>query len=248
MDEITNKLLAGDIIITSQNKFSFSTSLFIRFGNFSKYGFSRRGWTHAALYVGDGEVVEAFPTGIVKRSLKDAYLNGDYRISVLRRKGGASQSLGQAVEFCKSKVGKTYDQKALIYYVIVQILPPILQFLLNTKAVDQWLNNKDAFYCSELVAQSLLEANTYCFDRAPDRIMPVDLYSNEYCFERILELPAPKQNFIKKAAICLGYTIAILIWLVLSAIIVFVAVQLVIRALAATKNQQKDASSDEAKK
>lgn len=87
--DIVGKLKPGDVIITSKRGINLG-SIPIRFANFSRHGYRKRIWTHAAFNVGGGKVVEAFPKGIVKRDLKTAYLDKPFDIICLRRKGIAA--------------------------------------------------------------------------------------------------------------------------------------------------------------
>ena len=219
MSEIINLIQPGDVLITSQRGFR-PLSLPIRFANFCRKGYADRIWTHAAMYVGSGEVVEAFPTGIVARSVEDAYLKNNYDYVVLRRKTAAGgMDLSKAIAFCRGRVGHQYDNKALTYFALMNIVPPSLRWMIDNPIVENALDTKDAYFCSELVGSALFEANEYCFDRLPQQVMPVD-FKNDYCFEVIRDTTAGKKDgFFKKTGICLLYFIGTVLWWLIFALI-----------------------------
>lgn len=227
-NDLIAKLKPGDVIITSKRGINLG-SIPIRFANFSRHGYQKRIWTHAAFYIGGGEVVEAFPKGITKRDLKSAYLDQPFDIICLRRKGTSASDFDEAVEFCKSKVGVKYDTKALAYYVILNILPPIFHFLLTSRWFNNLINNENAFYCSELVGTAYLKQGAYCFDRRPSKVMPVDFY-NKYCFDVVAAtMRDGKDHAAKKVLISIGYGIGLIIWFAFTFILSLILVSIVIR-------------------
>lgn len=216
---ILDSMQPGDILVTSQKGFR-PASLPIRFANFCRRGYVDRIWTHAAVYVGNGEVVEAFPTGIVARSVEDAYFKNDYNYVILRRKTAACNvGFSKAVGFCRAKVGYKYDNKALAYFALMNIVPPTLRWTIDNPIVDKALNNADAYFCSELAGTALLETNEYCFDRPPQQVMPVD-FKNEYCFEIIKDTTVDKRDgVVKKTVIWLLYFAGTMLWWLVFALI-----------------------------
>lgn len=212
MSQSLDLIQPGDILVTSQKGFR-PLSLPIRFANFCRRGYADRIWTHTAVYVGNGEVVEAFPTGIIMRSVEDAYLNNDYEYLILRRKTAASNvDFSKAIDFCRAKVGYKYDNKALAYFALMNIAPPTLRWIIDNPIVDKALNTEDAYFCSELAGTALLEANEYCFDRPPQQVMPVD-FKNSYCFEVVKDTTAGKKDgFLKKSILSLLYFVGTMLW------------------------------------
>lgn len=241
------KLRPGDVIVTSQRGIN-PGSWPIRFANFSRHGYRKRIWTHAAIYIGEGQVVEAFPSGITRRGLREAYLDQPFDIVCLRRKGLAgTQDFNKAVEFSKGKIKSQYDFKALSYYVILDLLPSIFHFLLNTQWFNDLVNDKNTFYCSELVATAYLEQDVYCFDRKPSQVMPVDFY-NKFCFEVIASNCdlTKKDPWYKKVLFGAGYVVGIILWYAITAIATFFIVTILVRAWevltrkSKTKNEKED--------
>lgn len=219
MSEVVDLIRPGDILVTSQRGFQF-LSLPIRFANFCRRSYADRIWTHAAIYIGNGEVVEAFQTGIVTRSVEDAYFKNNYDYVILRRKTAADNvDFSKGINFCRDKVGHKYDNKALTYFVLMNIVPPSLRWIIDNPIVDRALDTKDAYFCSELAGSALLEADEYCFDRPPQQVMPLD-FKNNYCFEVIKDTTAGKKDgFVKKASIWLLYFMGTVLWWLVFALV-----------------------------
>ncbi len=213
MNEVLNELQPGDIVLTAQKGFIL-TSLPIRFSNFLSRGIENRLWTHAAMYIGDDYVIESIISpfkGVIKRKLSENYLNGKYDFIVLRRVPHTKYNFQKAVEYCKSNEGMTYDFKALSYFVLVEIIPQQLNWLVSNDIVNSILDNENSYFCSELVAESLLMSGDYCFDRPPSRIKPLDFLNNKYCF-RVIHEQKTNEGW-KKYIFMLGYVIGILFWI-----------------------------------
>lgn len=65
-------------------------------------------WTHAAIYVGNGYVVEAIGRGVSKTDIITFMLTKDY-ISVYTPKGGDPQQMNNAVVWACEKLNTPYD-------------------------------------------------------------------------------------------------------------------------------------------
>ena len=188
VSEFVDKLLPGDIIINS--KISFEPGcLLIRIANFFKLGYEERIWTHVAIYTGketvNGKVIEriieALPGEGVKESDLGSYFNGDYDIAILRKVSDSPDKLVKAVTYCKSllksKENKVnYDGRALYFFPLLIIFPPCFEYI--AIEIDKALDEPNAYFCSELIAEALEDIKEYGFDREPDKIMPVDFYNS----------------------------------------------------------------------
>lgn len=183
-EAIEKKLSLGDVIIVNEIGFKLSTSLFIKLANFLKNGYRDRGWTHSALYIGDGNIIEAFPTGIVVRSFKDAYLQGTHNFLILRHKNCSREKLEQVVKYCLSEKGKKYDTRGIIYFLVLNLIPRQLHFILKINSWAEKFNEKDKFFCSELVSKGYQEGGLYCFEEESYKIMPAD-FNNRLLFDLI---------------------------------------------------------------
>ena len=212
-DELLSKMIPGDVVVTSVRGMKALGSLPIRFANYFKRGYNDRIWTHSALYVGNGDVVEAFPSGIVKRNFKTAYLNQNaYDLVVLRRHSATSEELQNAINFCNAQAGRPYDKRAIVYFVILNLLPPTLNWIMRSGLLDKCLNTENSYFCSELVAQGLLESNQYCFDREPYQVMPVD-FKNVFGFQMIAEIRDQKRpNKLKQFFTAIRYFLITVLW------------------------------------
>ncbi len=216
--DLYSRLLPGDVILTSHLGFSP-----IKIGNFCKNGYSKRVWTHAALYLGDGNIVEAVPKGIVKRSLKEAYpADGTVGLRLLRKKNLSAQQVQQIVTFCATADGGPYDSRALIYFPLANLLPPSLSFILSPKYLGRLFNTKGSFFCSELVSEGFQRGNAYCFEREPFQVMPVD-FSNDLLFDEIGTIHVSgkeKQGRVRALLLEAGYiAVSVLLWIVFLLII-----------------------------
>lgn len=227
-EALLNQLKVGDVFLTcvkGVNPFS----LFIKVGNFFKRGYKDRGWTHAAIYIGDGKVAEAFPKGIVVRDFKEAYLNGNYELLVLRHKNATEDKLRKAANFCANADKKPYDSRALIYFLLYNITPSQIHFIWENDFIGKCFNVNDSYFCSELVSNGFLDAGLYCFQKEPYKIMPVEFY-NDLIFEKAAELKLPQGNrivhTIKAFLFWITYSISSLLFLIIMWLIALLAIVL----------------------
>ena len=239
LDLIERKIKSGDVILTCYRGMNWG-SLPIKIANFFKRGYRERGWTHAALYVGNNTVVEAFPGGIVRRNFKDSYLNGTYNLLILRHKKANEEDLKQAVAFCVSEESKKYDFRALIYFLLYNFLPQGLHFLLEKDFIGDCFNVNDSYFCSELVSTGFKKADIYCFEKEPYKIMPIDFYNYLWfdIIERIEALENKKSFWylIKSSIFRTLYLLAAVTFpfiLVIVAILVLLLVMLAIKGIIA---------------
>ena len=123
-------LLPGDVVLTSHNVFD-RNALCIKLANFFNRGLSFKDWTHAALYIGNGQVVEACPDGVKITDLQKTYINNDYELIVLRHKNASAAQLKVAVDFCKLETGDKYDWLGLTYFLLYNFIPLQFHFLLE---------------------------------------------------------------------------------------------------------------------
>jgi len=257
------KIMPGDIILTNGRSFELG-SLPIKIANFFNRGYKERGWTHAALYIGDDNVVEAFPGGIVKRSFTASYLNDKYNLFVLRHKKASHEDIEKVISFCADEEGKKYDFRALIYFLLYNFLPVGLHFILEKNYVGNCFNVNESYFCSELVATGFKEAGIYSFEREPYKVMPID-FDNYLWFDTVDKLEiTKKENLIlykiKSMIFHALYLIAAIIFpfiIILLGILVLLAAILIINGLFALlaiifgalfgqkKNETKDKPKDQ---
>lgn len=195
-NDLLTTLMPGDIILTSHLGVSP-----IKVANFCKDGYKKRIWTHSALYLGNGQVVEAFPEGIQKRNLKEAYLDKrEHGLKILRRKELSQEKTAAIMQFCSGATGGRYDKLAtFVYFPLANLLPPSLSFLLTPGYLGNLLDAKGSYFCSELISEGFKRADAYCFEREPFQVMPVD-FDNPLLFDEITVLPLPGKERQGKAA------------------------------------------------
>jgi len=88
-------------------------------------------WTHAGIYVGNGQVVEALPTpGVTSRNITTWDFPTKTWVVLLRVRGGDGN---RAAEFARNQVGQPYD------------------YALWQKNMDPNSERSEGWYCSELV-------------------------------------------------------------------------------------------------
>lgn len=190
--ELINILKPGDIILTNERGTEWFTPL-IKISNFYKVGYKNRGWEHSILYLGQDKIVEANPDGITSSSLIEDYFGGYCNFVVLRHKFATQDAIDKWTKFCLFLRGKEYDFKAFVYFIFYSIFPTSLHFLLGKDSDDSCFNIKDAFFCAELIASGMREANIYCFERAPSKIRPIDFY-NELIFDVVATYEEPNKD------------------------------------------------------
>ncbi len=223
--------MPGDVLVVRDKIISSFPIVLIRIANFSKLGYEKRLWNHCAIYVGNDEIIEAFPSGVEKNELTKSYLNNKFEIVAIRKKSSSKENLLRAIQHCTEQVGKKYDYGAVVYFLLLKLFPSSLDFILNSRTIDKCLNKKNAFFCSELVAEGLLKANEYTFDRDPDKIMPVDFY-NDLCFDTVAVIKEnKKEGFLKKILLSGIYWAAIIIWLIILSIITIIIFTAVLGSL-----------------
>lgn len=191
----------GDILLTSTRFRGVKdlSSAAIRLVNFMRYGFNRRDWTHVAVYIGDGKIVEAMPGEMIKpKSLEQTYLTReDCTIKLVRRLEVSAEKRKKIADACKSLGNeKSYDFTALLYFLIANILPKDHK-LLEAENLGNAFNAEDKYFCSELVAEGLRQAEIYCFEKEPHQIMPAQ-FDDPESFVTIGVQNATDISFAKK--------------------------------------------------
>lgn len=125
-------------------------------------------FSHAALFIGEGRIIEAIGSGVTLQALRDAMAD-DTLVSVYRRLRMSDEQARQAVRYAREQVRqrKAYDYSGAAGggvtsgsgFVISLFLSPIVTF--GGVAADLYdrANPDAAFYCSELVAMAFESAN-----------------------------------------------------------------------------------------
>ncbi len=105
--------------------------------------FTRSRFYHAAIYAGDGHVIEARPRGVIDRDLRGP--EGAHTYAVIPAPDGAGQA---ALAWAKSQIGAKYDR----FDVVIIVLDRIFRHLhLN-------YTPNDKYSCGEFVARAFQHA------------------------------------------------------------------------------------------
>lgn len=229
VNEPLNKLQMGDVILFHKKGIN-PGSLGIKLANFFNHGFGQRGWTHTAFYLGNDEVIEAYPQGIQQNKFSERYLQGNYGLLFLRHKSASAEKLKKAAEFCISEKGEPYDTSALLYFIFFNFIPQQFHFLLNIHNFSDHFNEDKKYFCSELVARSYEESGLCCFERKSYKIMPSD-FNNPLLFDEIARIDLPKENKLIAGFVYAGYLAASIIAMLLGVVIVLLPGFLIIGIL-----------------
>jgi uncharacterized protein YycO len=142
-------LQAGDIIVSTTDS---RISRAIRHATASPV-------SHALLYIGNGEVVEAVREGVVVRSLQEAL--DDASLGVVYRTSMEPEQILTAITTAASHEGANYDY-------LGAILSP-------SEDLCGVLSSDGRFFCSELVVEALDEAGIDLTGRSPECSTPNDI-------------------------------------------------------------------------
>lgn len=169
-------LKKGDIILTGKD--SVWAAFYIQVSNVLTRKIKHRFWSHAAIYKGDGKLIEAQPAGIIERDIQD-YLNDGSLIRAFRHRYITDEALlDRLIEKCESKVGDKYGWGGLVFFTLSSFTPISLNFVFENPIVDQWLKFDNKYFCSELIVDSYDEIGYPVSPFDGWRVKPSDFISN----------------------------------------------------------------------
>jgi hypothetical protein len=124
--------------------------------------------SHSAIYIGDNQVVEAIGDGVILRSL-DTALEDDSLAVAYRHRDMTPEKAAKVVEFLKDQARqkRSYDRWGLVRAAPGQLARAICNHLPadarrrcleGASRLRVGTDDKDAFYCSELVLEALSRA------------------------------------------------------------------------------------------
>ncbi|MDP3000563.1 MAG: YiiX/YebB-like N1pC/P60 family cysteine hydrolase [Bryobacterales bacterium] len=156
MGNITQaEMQTADVIVSTGTG---AASGVIRAGTVSSF-------SHAALYAGNGQIIEAIGEGVVKQSLGDA-LQDDVLAVVYRRQGLSSAQAAIVVSYASGQVGKSYDYAGVagssgrtVGGTIGRMLFFPLGVIQGVTAAANMLSPESSFFCSELVLRAFEQAD-----------------------------------------------------------------------------------------
>jgi uncharacterized protein YycO len=139
-------------------------------------------YTHAACYVGAGHIIESNWSGVKMRAIYD-YRNKAYDIH--RHLTATPEEVDTAVEWMKTQTGKKYD-----YGGLVGIL-----WAMFGKGRDNPFDDKDEYWCSELIADGFLRAEVPMdCDEQTYKYSPADIGRSKF-FQVIKRYKPEKKHF-----------------------------------------------------
>lgn len=175
-----DKLRIGDVILTGKE--SWAHSIPIQASNLLSNGEKYRYWSHAAIYAGEGKVIEAQSDGrgVTETVLAEYFFRQGHQLMVLRHQFLLPHELEAVVEYCRDKQEAkcTYDHWGVSFYALASLIPPMLSGWLEQDFAEKFFNVKDSYFCSELVAEAFLVNGHDLFHRKAWRVKPLDFAFN----------------------------------------------------------------------
>jgi cell wall-associated NlpC family hydrolase len=128
--------------------------------------------SHASLYAGDGNVVEAIGEGVVQRSLAKA-LDEDYLAVAYRVRGMTPSTAARIVHVAAQWKGKKYDTPGALE---AGARSPVLCVIVACGAARAGaFKSSDKFYCSQLVLEAYRQAGASFVTQDPNLSQPQDV-------------------------------------------------------------------------
>lgn len=169
MTLIKSELKPGDVLVSTTSAL---TSKLINLATGSKV-------SHAMIYTGDGNIIEAIGDGVIKRTLTQAIAES-YLCVAYRHKNMSKAQAQQIVQIVNKWVGKKYDYLGTLFtdssnsvkllkYSFCLINPAICSDLSNANSKTP---PRDKFFCSELVLTAYKDAGMPLTKEDPSKGSP----------------------------------------------------------------------------
>ena len=165
-----DRLQVGDIILSTQNHWK---SFFIRFAT----GMSP--FSHAALYLGGGFVMEAVTEGVRRVHVRHFLYEQRGQVRVLRPRDLSPEVAQQVSLYARSMLYRPYSVVGA-----VQTKVPVLTAQANR-----------GLFCSQLVAASYLAADCPLLEKAPSKVTPADFEGLDSLCEDVTHEAIRKVSF-----------------------------------------------------
>jgi len=170
-----DRLQPGDIILTSASTLR---SAGIRLMTWSSV-------SHAALYIGEGRIVEALGSGVHVRPLEDLLLEESIAV-VLRYPGLSPDQQVQIIDYALDKTGARFSFIGVTFQVPLSVTRracelPLLPGALRDACVrgagvlSYLAASETSVFCSQLVMQAYQNAGVLVTDADPRLITPADI-------------------------------------------------------------------------
>ena len=180
-------LKPGDIILTGQR--SIDSSWHIQLANVLTRNPRHRFWTHAAIYIGGGRLIEAQQQGIIERDISVYFQEGVY-LRALRHKYLQDPGIvDELVRFCVNKKGANYDMWGAAFYALSIMIPMGFDFMFDDESIDEAFHLENAYFCSELVVDAFASVHYPVSACDGWRVKPLDFVGSPV-LEDVLNTPA----------------------------------------------------------
>jgi cell wall-associated NlpC family hydrolase len=169
------ELLPGDILLTAANGL---TSIGIRLATLAPV-------SHAALYAGDGDVVEAVGEGVRRRSL-DEVLAEESVVVAFRHPALDAQAAARVRSFALDKVGTRYSHVGVMLHAPFSLQRRLCELPLVPSGVRDFCvrgvariqlgaSSNERFFCSQLVMEAYRQAGVPITTADPRWVSPADI-------------------------------------------------------------------------
>ncbi len=168
-------LEVGDILLTSTETI---VSAGIQLGSLAPV-------SHAALYVGDGLVIEAVGKGVQTRKL-NAVVIEEALVVAFRYPALNAEASGAVKNFATQQIGRPYNHVGIIMHAAfalerklceLPLVPSVIRHacLTGLATIQMGAMRSDQFFCSQLVADAYRFAKVPLIDADPRFVSPSDL-------------------------------------------------------------------------
>ena len=141
--------------------------------------------SHAALYVGQGEIIEAVGAGVRRRSLQTS-LEEDAVVVVFRTQALQPEQAQRIVEFAEAQVGKKYNHVGVLLHAPFSLERRLCELpIMPSKARGACLRgvatiqlgvvSDKSFFCSQFLIEAYRRAGAPITDADPRWISPGDI-------------------------------------------------------------------------
>ena len=163
-------LKPGDVLVSTEDA---TISTVIRALSGSPY-------SHAALYIGDGKIIDATGPGVKTRNLSDL-AEPATRVGVIRAVGLSAAQERQIVETAKSLVGRKYNTTGLVTGVIAEFSPAYQLYRRFWGSGRYGMAGLvgGGYFCSELVIKAYKSAGVTLSPESADSPSTIVKYTAE---------------------------------------------------------------------
>jgi len=170
-----NSLKIGYVILVSTRKFAIQ-----KLQQKAGYGDSSK-WTHVAGSLGGYTAIEANIPRSRLINLQKEYVDKDYEIKVMKRRGQPEQKRYKVALWWATMNNLPYDVLQFFWFPLSFICGKIGIILHNL------FSSHRRFLCSELIATAFYKEGDYVFGKPAENVMPAD-FDNPQAFEEVKDI------------------------------------------------------------